>query len=67
MNFMNLLLLLEENSELFIKCIIIKLQEKIQYCVGRKTSEPISLNFCNKRNIVFSPVEFDDNAHDKKL
>jgi hypothetical protein len=48
-------------------CIIIKLQEKIQYCVGRKTSEPVSLNFCDERNIAFSPVKFDDNAHDKKF
>jgi hypothetical protein len=48
-------------------CIIIKLQEKIQNCVGCKTSEPVSLNICEQRNIAFSPVEFEDNAHDKKL
>jgi hypothetical protein len=35
-------------------CIIIKLQEKIQYCIGCKTSEPVSLNFCDQRNIAFS-------------
>jgi hypothetical protein len=48
-------------------CIIIKLQKKIQYCVGRKTSEPVSLNFCDQRNIAFSPVWSDDNANDKKI
>jgi hypothetical protein len=27
---------------------------EIQYCLGRKTSEPVSLNFCDQGNIAFS-------------
>jgi hypothetical protein len=53
-NFMNLLLLKEGNSELFIMCIIIELQEKMQYFVGSKNSKKEVHWFCDQRNIEFS-------------
>jgi hypothetical protein len=44
-----------ENSELFVMCIIIKLQEKMQYCLGPKNSKKKVHWFCDQRNIEFSP------------